>query len=222
MISTRRDFLERVATITALSSVPFSLSALPSHDDSQQQSNWDLSWTKRLTGKYRAVFDVPEIDSGYGVWRATIWADQYKDTLKAAASDLSSAVVLRHTGIMLAMAQPFWDKYGIGKAKGVKHPATEEPTDRNPALLSSSRNEVPAQLDAFALDQYIKRGGIALACNLAFNDVIGTIEKADNVSTEEARKRGMAMMVPGVIMQPSGVFAALYAQEFGAKYFRAS
>lgn len=222
MIPTRREFIERVATLTALSAVPFSLDALPSHDDSIQQSNWDLSWTKRINGKYRAVFDVPEIDSGYGVWRATIWANQYMDTLKAAASDMSSVVVLRHNGIALAMSQPYWDKYGIGKAKSVMHPMTEEPTDRNPVLLSSSRNEVPAQADAYALDQYIKRGGIVLACNLAFNDVIGTVEKADKVSTEEARKRAQAMLVPGVIMQPSGVFAALYAQEFGCKYFRAS
>jgi hypothetical protein len=222
MIPTRREFLERVATLTALSTVPFSLSALPSHDDSLQQNNWDLSWTKRITGKYRAVFDVPEIESGYGVWRATIWANQYMDTLKAAPTDLSSVVVLRHTGIVLGMTQPFWDKYGIGKAKSVMHPATEEPTDRNPVLLSSSRKEVPAPMDAFALDQYIKRGGIVLACNLAFADVVGTIEKAEKVSADDARKQALAMLVPGVIMQPSGVFGALYAQEFGCKYIRAS
>jgi len=104
----------------------------------------------------------------------------------------------------------------------VLHPVTEEPTDRNPVLLSSSRNEVPAAMDAFALDQYIKRGGIVLACNLAFNDVIATVEKAEKVTPEAARTQALAMMVPGVIMQPSGVFGALYAQEFGCKYLRAS
>ncbi|MEO7520783.1 MAG: hypothetical protein ABIW79_03095 [Gemmatimonas sp.] len=222
MIPNRREFLERLASLPVLSAVPFTLDALPAPDESVQQSKWDLSWTRRITGKYRAVFDVPEIESGYGVWRATIWAGQYMETLKAAPSDLSSVVVLRHSGIALAMSQPYWDKYGVGKARSVVHPVTEEPTDRNPVLLSSSRNEVPAQMDAFALDQYIKRGGIVLACDLAFNDVIGTIVKADKVSPEAARTQALAALVPGVIMQPSGVFGALYAQEFGCKYIRAS
>ena len=77
--------------------------------------------------------------------------------------------------------------------------------------------------DAFALDQYIARGRIALACNLAFQlDVLPTIQAADKVDEAEARRRGIAMMVPGVVLQPSGVFAALRAQEVGCAYLRAS
>jgi hypothetical protein len=45
---------------------------------------------------------------------------------------LSAVVVMRHEGIALAMQQSYWDKYGIGKAKHVLHPVTQEPTDRNP------------------------------------------------------------------------------------------
>jgi hypothetical protein len=47
------------------------------------------------------------------------------------------------------------------------------------------------------LDQFIKRGGIALPCNLALNDVIEIIKKKDNVSPEEARKQAIAALVPG-------------------------
>jgi len=168
------------------------------------------------------VFDVPEIDSGYGVWRATIWAKQYADVLKAPPQEMSSALVLRHNGIALAMTQAVWDTYGVAKKSTVIHPITEKPTDRNPALLSSSRNEVPEQMDDVALDKYLARGGIALACNLALSDMIALVTAKDGGTPEAARRTAIAGMVPGVILQPSGVFAALHAQDAGCKYLRAS
>ena len=177
---------------------------------------------KRITGKYRAIFDVPEIDSGYGVWRASIWGKQYMDVLGAKPNELSPVLVLRHNGIQLAMQQPYWDKYGIGKEKNVLHPVTQQGTDRNPALLSSSRNEVPAMFDDAALDKFIARGGIVLACNLALQDVVEAIQRKDNTSEADARKQAISFMVPGIILQPSGVFAAIHAQDAGCKYIRAS
>ena len=47
-------------------------------------------------------------------------------------------------------------------------------------------------------------------------------EVAHQPHVEEARKQAIAFMVPGVILQPSGVFAALHAQDAGCKYLRAS
>ena len=109
-----------------------------------------------------------------------------------------------------------------GEDEKVIHPVTEKETDRNPALLSSSRGEVPATLDDVALDRYIARGGIALACNLAFDDMIALVTKKDGTSGDAARKTALAGLVPGVNLQPSGVFAALHAQDAGCKYLRAS
>lgn len=221
----RRDFVGRLAAGALLAGVPMpidaSLRAL-AQPESSRAEDWDLSWVKRLTGKYKAIFDVPEIDSGYGVWRASIWGRQYQEVLGAKPNELSAVLVLRHNGIQLAMQQAYWDKYGIGKEKNVMHPVTQQGTDRNPALLASSRGEVPAMFDEAALDKFIGRGGIALACNLALQDVIEAIQKKENVSQEEARKQAIASMVPGVILQPSGVFAALHAQDAGCKYIRAS
>ena len=221
----RRDFVGRLAAGALLAGVPLPIDASVralSQTQPEHAEEWDVSWVNRLTGKYRAVFDVPEIDSGYGVWRASIWARQYQEVLGAKPNELSSAVVLRHNGIQLAMQQAYWDKYGIGKEKNVLHPITQQGTDRNPALLASSRGEVPAMFDDAALDRYIARGGIALACNLALQDVVDAIQKKENASAEEARKQAIAFLVPGVILQPSGVFAALHAQDAGCKYLRAS
>ena len=63
-----------------------------------------------------------------------------EDTIRI-VSGYADVIVLRHNGIALAMQQAFWDKYGLGKSKDVKHPVTQQGTDRNPALLSSKRSE---------------------------------------------------------------------------------
>lgn len=238
-VRSRREFLDRLALgATALGGLSLGLGAMqdvahaapsPSASPSRefdavdaQTDEWDVRWPSRLTGTVRTVFDVPEVESGYGVWRASIWSRQYEAVLGTRPRDMSTALVLRHNAIVLAMRQEFWDRYAIGRRKQVTHPATLEPTDRNPALLSSTRGEVPAEYDAFALDRFLARGGIALACDLALRDCVALIEQEERVSAEDARKRAVALMVPGVILQPSGVFAALRAQQAGALYIRAS
>jgi hypothetical protein len=224
MDATRREFLERAAAGAAMFGVlpPSIDSTLRELDLPAQGQQWDLSWTKRITGKRKTVFDVPGIESGLGVWRASIWGRQYMDVLGVKPNELTTVLVLRHDAIALAMQQSYWDKYGTGKAKEVTHPLTQQPTDRNPVLLSSSRGEVPEQFDGVMLDKFIARGGIALGCNLAFQKCVDTVQSKDSVGAEEARKRAIAMLVPGVILQPSGVFAATLAQESGCTYLRAS
>ena len=227
-MSSRRAFLEQFAvgslSVGAMPAIVHDLARTggPLGSSDAGSSTWDVSWVSRVTGKYKAVFDVPEVDSGYGVWRASIWQKQYNEVLGVKPDQLSAVLVLRHNGIALAMQQAFWDKYAIGKKLTATHPVTEQPTDRNPAMLASSRNEVPADMDPLALDKAIGRGVIALACDLALQDSAATIQKADNVSPEAAYAAAKGYLIPGVILQPSGVFAALRAQHAGCAYLRAS
>ncbi len=225
MDTTRRDFLGKIAVNAAmLGAMPlsFDLASAAAVAEPAQGEKWDLSWVNRVNGKHKAIFDVPEVDSGYGVWRATIWGKQYQEVMGVSPKDLSAVLVLRHNGITLAMQQAFWDKYEIGKAKSALDPVTQKPTDKNPALLSSSRGEVPEMFDPMALDKYIARGGIALGCNLAFGDCVELVKSKENLDDAAARKQAISYLVPGVILQPSGVFAAIRAQEAGAVYLRAS
>lgn len=222
MSTNRREFLERTASAALLGAMPFSLTPTAAALTVPTSDEWDVTWDNRLTGKHKAVFDVPEVESGYGVWRASIWARQYVEVLGAKPNEVSTALILRHNGIVLAMQQSFWDKYKIGETKKVTHPITLQPTDRNPAMLSSARGEVPEQFDAAALDKFLSRGNIALACNLALADCVELIKTKDGVSDEEASKRARAYLIPGVILQPSGVFAAVKAQQAGCHYVRAS
>jgi len=226
MPTSRRDFLNRAAASTLM------LGALPSFDHLAEftaepggappADKWDMNWVKKVTGKYKAVMDVPEVDSGYGVWRASVWASQFAEVMGAKPADTSTVLVLRHHGLALGMKQSYWDKYGIAKLHGAMHPVTEKATDRNPALLSSKRKEQPADYDALALDQFISRGGIVLGCNLALGFCAKMVAEHDKISQEAAVKIVTAALVPGVIMQPSGVFAVIRAQQAGCAYVRAS
>jgi hypothetical protein len=225
MDATRRDFLGKVTAGAAVySALPFALaiSACTAEGSNQPAGDFDLTWTGKLTGKHKAVFDMAEIESGYGLWRGNAWAGQVQQFLGAAATDVSLATILRHNAIYLAMNQAFWDKYGVGKTMNVTHPITQQPTDKNPVLMGVAEG-VPAPFDAAALPKQQERGVVYLACNLAFNlDVVPLVERTDKVTTEQATATAKTYLLPGVLLQPSGVFAATHAQEAGCQYVKAS
>jgi hypothetical protein len=227
MTTNRREFIERLGATAMLGALPLSGIA-PTLDEFVQPSgmsleDFDFSWFKKVQAKkYKAVFDCAEVDSGYGVWRAVMWEDQYHSSFGLKAEDTTTVLVIRHAALVLGFNQDFWDKYGIGAQDKVTHPITQQSTDRNPALLSSTRNEVPAMFDAFALPNFIARGGTVLACNVALQFFSAGLAKKANMSEDEARKAAIAAFLPGVTLQPSGVFAAVRAQDAGCRYVRAS
>jgi hypothetical protein len=225
MISDRRHFLDQLATgALAASGAAFGLGLLPRQLEASGavQGQWDTSWPTRLRGRVRAVFDVPEVESGYGVWRVSIWARQFEANLGIPAAQLSAALVLRHNAIVLAMQQSFWDRYGLAEMSKATHPVTGEPTKRNPALLTQA-DGVPAANEAFALAPLMARGHVVLACDLALQDLVALVAKVDGVNESTARERAVAGLVPGIILQPSGVFSVFLAQhERQAMYIRAS
>lgn len=228
MQTNRREFIDRLATGTAaLGGLSLGLGALPDRLEAAgavvaRQGTWNTSWPDRLDGEIRAVYDVPEIESGYGVWRASVWAAQFEAALGVHAQRTSTALVLRHNAIVLAMRQGFWDRYGVGADGSVTHPLTSEVTTRNPALLGPA-DGIGEPYVHFALDRFQARGGVVLACDLALQDLIAIVEKVDGVGNGVARERAVAALVPGVILQPSGVFAVMLAQHRAqALYVRAS
>jgi len=224
MTVNRRTFLGAAAVnAAALASMPGSLLANVPRDitASYSSDDWDVSWPSKLNGKHKAVFDNAEVESGYGVWRAAAWARQHMEVLKAPMKDVTPAIILRHNAIVLAMQQPFWDKYSIGANKKVTHPLTGEATDRNPVLLGEKEG-IPAPFNQATVTNQMSHGVVVLACNLALQDCVDLIAKEDKVDAAEARKRALGYLIPGIILQPSGVFAATLAQEAGASYVKAS
>ena len=224
MTPTRRDFLGRAAAgAAALALLPADrLAALPADlMPGASSAEFDLTWVDRITGKHRACLDCADPESGYGVWRASAWANQVVTMLGAKPQDVSTVLVLRHDAIVLAMLQPFWDKYGIGESKKVKHPLTEQPTSSNPALLDE-KDGIPEPFNRATLPRQIARGTIVLACNMALQGCVRLIKDKEKISDDAARQQAVAYLVPGVILQPSGVFAAVRAQQAGCAYVKAS
>jgi hypothetical protein len=200
----------------AMASIPKTIGTSETNSDA-----WDVSWADKLASKRAAVFDCTEVESGSGVWRAHVWTDQMVDVLKAKPADVVPVIVLRHNAIILAMQQSFWDKYNIGEAKKVTDPMTDKPTKKNPVLVDE-KDPAQAASSAAGLQQQISRGAVALACNMAFAECVSTVESHEKLSPEAARKVAISYVVPGVILQPSGVFATIHAQAAGAHYIKAS
>lgn len=228
MTTNRREFIERIGATAMLGALPLSAlgpasSMMAETMTPAQGQKWDFSWTAKLKGKkHLACFDCAEVESGYGIWRAGMWEGQYQEALGAKPSEFRTVLVLRHAALVLGFQQEFWDKYGIGAQDKVTHPITQQSTDRNPALLSSTRNEIPAMFDAFALPHFIAQGGVVLACNVALQFFSAGLATKAGITPEEARTRAVAALLPGVTLMPSGVFACVKAQDEGCHYVRAS
>ena len=235
MSTARRDFLKHLTVGgAAMGALPTALSAAEANSQSRAFDDWsegaqqpapitfDSTWTRKLTGKYRAVFDSPEINSGAGVWRAGMWVDHYKDVLKAEPADLNPVIVIRHAAIPLIMNHEFWERYDIAKELKVRHPMTDKKTKRNPVLMTVQDDGLPARFGSYALDKQIERGTIVLACNLAFGGMVATIAKEEKLKNPEARAKALTMMVPGVILQPNGIFGVTLAQQNGCAFVQAT
>ena len=188
----------------------------------QAARGWDLEWTKKLTGKYRAVFDVPAVEDGYGVWRAVIWRKQYSTIFGVPEASLNTVVVLRHDGIALALGNRFWDRYGVAKKWNVHDPADRRPFARNPVIERAGATALPGEFAGFSLEDLLRGGATVLACSLALRDCAQLIVETDKVRYEEAMEQVRTMVVPGVVMQPSGIFAVVLAQDNGCRFVQGS
>jgi hypothetical protein len=209
MPSNRRDFIERLGAAAVLGALPVSVTPA-------QGREWDMSWVAKLDGiPHKALFDCTDIESGNGVARVGIWESQYQSALGAKPEEIRTVLILRHTAVALTLKQDMWDRFAIGKTENVKSPMTEQETDKNPVLGEGANSDG-------SLQRFIAKGGIVLACNLALQRYVRKVRAADNVSGQEALKRVADALVPGVILQPSGVFAAVRAGQAGCVYVKAS
>jgi hypothetical protein len=237
MTTARRTFLKQAGLgASALVSLPAVGAAAPrvdestarrkvrrlsgSNDGEAQAIAWDTTWMQRVKGKHRAMFDVPLVELGYPVLRSGIWVEQVQEVFKVPASDITAVIVIRHDAIPLLMDHEYWSRYDAGEVFKVKD-EDDKPLTFNPVLTPppGKQGSGPPRL---SLDKQLERGAIVLGCNLAFADVVESIQKKDKLSVTEARAIAMKHIVPGAIMQPSGVFANVAAQQVGCLFVEAS
>lgn len=181
-------------------------------------ADYDVSWTSRLTGKHRAVFDVPDVASSSSVWRAGLWVQHYTEVLKAPASEIHPVIVIRHSAIPLALNEEFWTRLPVGRELKVTHPVTEKRTDRNPVLMTATDDGLPPFLDNLTLRKQIDRGAIVLACDMAFGRLSRQYAAHAKVTPAEARAQMLTMLLPGITLQPNGIFGLILAQQQGCVF----
>jgi hypothetical protein len=221
----RRDFIARAASTSLLAAVPLDRALLPHGDERRLETfraldDTDLSWVARLRGKTRAVFDSPSVSEGGALFRAALWREQINKVFGTPIAEVTPVVVFRHAAIPLVMNDAFWDHLGIGKDLKWKDEKTGKWVKRNP--IASAPEGTPAPFKDYTVPAFINSGGIVLACGLAFGEIVQQYADKDTLSKADAEQRAKENLLPGVIIQPSGFFAVLKAQDEGCKYMMGS
>ena len=241
MSNDRRRFLgwlggTSLLGIASVPSLPSALAASPppvqpphAAHPAPVSETWDVSWTDRVKGDHRAVFDSPQLADGAALFRAVAWCDHYKEVYGVERSAMSPVLVLRHGAIDLVVNDEYWCRFRLGKEHKMKGATGKwveaNPLTVKPASATAGANTPAAtddKRDKYTLERFIADGGIVLACSWAFGQVAGRIRKEEKIEQAAATERAKGYLIPGVILQPNGIFAALRAQEAGCHYVMAS
>ncbi len=166
-----------------------------------QASIWDDSWFEKLTAKHKAVFDSPGIDDGNVASHVSGYIKAMKDALGAEAQ---AVIVIRHMAIPMAFNNTIWSTYAVGKAAEIKRGA--DYATQNPY--------------ANMLKRLTDTGVIILACNLATQNYAGKLAAGSDRNTVYAALK--ENLIPGCILQPTGVYAFHRAQEAGCTSIRST
>lgn len=221
MSTDRREFL---GSLLAAGLAPAALqtpAASPPAPSTQQPAPWDVSWVGKIAGTHRVVFDSPEVSQGLALLRTLVWIRDYAEVYGTKPADMSAVVVLRHNAIWLIMDDMFWDHHDVGSVVKIDDPKTGKPIRRNPFLGPTPYADLPPQIADDVLKKVLATATV-LACNLAFQDVVERVKPEAGGDAGRARAMALRHLVPGVILQPSGVFGVTRAEEAGCHYFLAS
>lgn len=165
MAGNRRDFLGRLAAgaTAAASGLGPGASRARAQDPVKPVSDkFDMSWTDRVHGRFRGVFDSPKLRDGGEIFRAAIWRDEVIETYGVTDEDVTSILVIRHAGSPLIMDDEFWARHKLGKANKWKNPETRKHYEKNPIRSTEGQKDVPPMIAGAALKPFMKRGGIVL------------------------------------------------------------
>ena len=167
---------------------------------------FDDSWTTRLTGKHKAVFDSPEIGGGVAIYHAQMWMSGFKDVLGTTDADTNAVLVLRHAAVPMVINSAMWEKYEIGRLRKIKNEETKQFHTSNP---------YQKQLEAM-----LARGTVVLGCNVAAMGVASMIASERKLDREAVRQEIRENLVPGALLMPSGIYAVHRAQEAGCTFLK--
>lgn len=184
-------------------------------------SDWDVSWSSRLTGPHRGVFDWFDPVGSAGLWRASVWKRQVVEAFGVKPEEVGAVLVIRHRAIPMIMGDEFWARHKLGKLRKLKDPATDKIAERNPYRAYADAAKPPPPEQDFSIEALLRNGGIVLACGFAFGTMVSLEAKLQEKKAAEVRADVLKQVIPGIILQPSGFFALIEAQRNGCGFFPA-
>ncbi len=180
---------------------------------------FDDAWTNRLTGKYRAVFDSPDIEDGTAVFNAYSYMKGFEDMYKIGDADVNAVIVIRHKAIPMILDDELWARYRLGEWAKVKDPTTNRWALRNPFWAPDPKDKSSAD---YALQTLVKRGVVLLGCALATRGMAGILASKSKDNPDAMFDELRRHLLPTVTLQPSGIFAVMRAQVAGCHYMRST
>ncbi|MDB4908866.1 MAG: hypothetical protein JWO05_3650 [Gemmatimonadetes bacterium] len=209
--SSRREFVALLGGGTAAlltgacASAASTATASPSPAPAQSRSSWDDSWTARL-GRHRTVFDVADLDANPGIGQVIPILDAWHEVHGTTDRDMGYVGVIRHMAVSMLLTDDMWAKYDL--APDIKHmdPKTKLPYKRNPF--------------APLLAMVQRRGVLLLGCSSAMTGLAGMLAQRAKAEAPAVTQEVQANLMPGVIMQPNGLYALTRAQDVGCGYMR--
>jgi hypothetical protein len=199
--------------------------------------HWDDSWFARLSAKHKAVFDSPMIEDGAVLAHASGYIRGMRDAVHAGPDDVQAVLVIRHAAVPMVFNDAMWAKYEIGKERKVKDERSNAWAVRNPfaapehsvakgggsgaPVVQAAANATPDRPQA-NFEWLASHGNIILACDLATRGYAGIIAGRTKGDSRVIYEELKGNLVPGTILQPTGVYAALRAQEAGCTYIRST
>ena len=209
----RRDFIRQASLLAAgsLAAAPLAAAEPPV----AAQGSWDMSWTERVTGRYKMAFDAHEISEGVCLHQARSFLQGYKDAYGLNDADVSAVLIIRHAAVPMVMNDTLWADGFLGDETELKDPETGEPTKRNPFVNVPAGARHALTWPDGALDTLMSRGVIVLACDLALRNFTGRIANHRKIPRQDAAALVNANLIPGIYRMPTGVFATCHAQQLG-------
>ena len=177
-------------------------------------SIWDDSWTKRL-GKYRTVFDVSELqEQGPGAYQVTAIMDNYKEALGATDADMGFVLVIRHAAMALAVNDAMWEKYNLG----VDWKRRDDEGNVIPDTAGTPATPMKRNPLGRTIAECQTRGVVLLGCNVAMNGFSNRTARRVGGDAKTIKAELFANLWPGLILQPTGLYALTRAQDVGCGY----
>jgi hypothetical protein len=153
------------------------------------------------------------------LYQASAYISGIREALGVGDNDVQVVVVLRHAAIPLAFNDAMWAKYKIGEVRKIKDGETW--ATRNP-FLNSKRADAHPNRPAGTLSWLASHGHIFLGCDIATQGLASTFARAAGTEQRAVYEELRANLVPGVTLQPNGIYAVHRAQEAGCTYFKSS